>query len=465
MPAHSDSARAAGLNPAALLKACPRLTEARRLVVGFSGGLDSTVLLHLISELHKQKHLPAPVTVVHVNHGLQRAATEWQDYCAEVCAQLDLPILIRNVTVDLSNNASPEEAARSARYAAFENILEDGDQLLLAHHQDDQLETVLFRLIRGSGAKGLAGIPVTRPCGHGVILRPLLGFRRSQLRHYALQNQLAWINDGSNLDERYDRNFLRSAVIPQLVERFPGITNNVMKSALLCQESDELANELAALDLATCVGTFRNRLHIPSLQQMSEPRQRNLLRHWIAGLQAEMECAAPGHMELHRIVNEVLPAAPDGEPSVFWGRDEQRIGIRRHRDQLYLLKPMPAVPEEFVWNTAAPLELPFPLGTLQLILKNDLTATPDALRTLRVCFRKGGEQVRQENRPTRSLKKILQESAIPSWLRESVPLLYTGDELLAVADLIICRTSSSSPNITEINFQIDWVRPELHCGY
>jgi tRNA(Ile)-lysidine synthase len=274
---------------------------------------------------------------------------------------------------------------------------------------------------------------------------------------------LQWIDDSSNYDERYDRNFLRSAVIPLVEQRFPGVSDNVARSAVLCRESEELLNELAALDLAKNIGTYRNRLPISSLLDMSEARQRNLLRHWLAGLQTEMDCAAPGHVDLQRIVREVIPAAPDGEPSVFWGRDLQRAGIRRFQNVLYLLKPMPAPPEEIIWNTAAPLDLPFPLGRLHLILKSELTEVPEPLQNLRVSFRKGGEQVTQANRPTRTLKKILQEFHVPPWLRESVPLLYTGAELLAVGDLIICRTSLQK--ITDTEFRIGWVRPALQCGY
>jgi tRNA(Ile)-lysidine synthase len=462
-PVHSDPGQTPGLDSAELLTACPQLINARRLIIGFSGGLDSTVLLHMIAVLRDRKRIHVPVTALHINHGLQRSADDWQQHCADICGQLSIPLLVRNVTVDFTGKESPEEAARSARYAAFADIVEEGEMILLAHHQDDQVETVLFRLIRGSGTKGLAGIPEQRSCGSGSILRPLLGFRRFQVLHYALQHQLTWIEDGSNLDERYDRNFLRASVVPQLEQRFPGIAGNIIRSAALCAEGDELAGELAALDLTTCIGTFRNRLHIPSLLNFSEARQRNLLRFWIAGLQVEMECGAPGHIELHRIVHEVIPAAPDAEPSVFWGRDSQRVGIRRFRNQLYLLKPLPASPEELVWDTATSLELPFPLGKLELLLKNDLTGPPEQLQQLRVCFRKGGELVKQPNRPARPMKKILQESAIPPWLRNDVPLIYCGPELLAIADLLNCSTSLQ--NISATDFNIRWVRPELHCGY
>lgn len=463
VPVHSDPTQAPGLDPADVLKACPQLAHAGRIIVGFSGGLDSTVLLHVLSRLRDRGQLAVPLIALHINHGLQRPADDWQQHCAAVCERLGIRFLAIKVTVDFSNDESPEETARSARYAAFAEIAEPGDLIALAHHQGDQVETVLFRLIRGSGSKGLAGIPVQRPCGSGAVCRPLLGFRRFQILQYALQQQLAWIEDGSNLDERYDRNFLRASVIPHLEQRFPGLAGNVARSAALCAESAGLAAELAAIDLAACAGTFRNRLNIPALLNFSAARQRNLLRFWIAGLQTAMACDAPGHSELSRIVNEVIPAAADAEPSVFWGRDSQRIGIRRFKNELYLLKPMCAPPASLVWNTAEPLELPFPLGYLQLVLNNGQAFIPERLQQLRVDFRKGGELVKQVNRPARPLKKILQELAVPPWLRDSVPLVYCDAELLAIADLITCSTSLQ--NVAATDFTIRWLRPELHCGY
>lgn len=462
-PVHSKPGRTAGLDPAALLVACPQLVSATKLIIGFSGGLDSTVLLHMLAVLRERNQLNVPIVALHVNHGLQLSADDWQQHCAAVCSELSIPLLATKVNVDFPGKQSPEEAARSARYAVFAKAVGVDELILLAHHQDDQVETVLFRLMRGSGCKGLAGIPEQRSCGTGAIARPLLGFRRSQLLEYASQHELSWIEDGSNLDERYDRNFLRASVVPQLERRFPGMADNIARSAALCAESDELARELAAHDLAVCVGTVRNRLRIAALLNFSEARQRNLLRFWIAGLQTELQCDAPGYTELLRIVSEVIPAAADAEPSVIWGRDAQRIGIRRFRDQLYLLKPLPAPPDSFVWNTAAPLELPFPLGALQLLLHNGVDAVPEPLKQLRVCFRTGGELIKQANRPTRPLKKILHEAAVPPWLRDHVPLLYCGAELLAVADLIKC--SNSLQNIAENDFSILWARPELHCGY
>ena len=199
-PAHSDSSHITALHPADLLKACPQLTDARKILVGFSGGLDSTVLLHVLSVLHAQGHIKASVTALHINHGLQTAADDWQQHCAGICQRLGLPMLAKKVMVNFANKESPEEAARSARYEVFASILGKDDILLLAHHEDDQVETVLFRLIRGSGTKGLAGIPAVRTCGSGLILRPMLCLRRFQLLHYALQHQLAWIEDSTNID-------------------------------------------------------------------------------------------------------------------------------------------------------------------------------------------------------------------------------------------------------------------------
>ncbi len=380
--AQSDQYNSTRLDPGELLAACPQLLEAKKIYVGFSGGLDSTVLLYLLAGLCKHKQLSAPLTALHVNHGLQTTAQSWELHCSTICERLNVPILRKQITVDLLGKESPEEAARTARYAAFANVLEEGDILLLGHHQDDQVETVLFRLIRGSGTKGLAGIPETRSCGAGSIWRPMLGFRRSQLLQYALQEKLEWIEDGSNRDERYDRNFLRASIIPQLELRFPGVVNNIARTAVLCKESDELSGELAAIDLANCVGSVRNRLNISSMQNLSEARQRNLLRFWIASLQTDLDGSAPGHTDLHKIIREVLPAGDDREPSLFWGRGLQRVGIRRFMNHLYLLKELPPVPDELTWRTALPLELPFPLGQLRLLRTSTSQVIPEQLQQL-----------------------------------------------------------------------------------
>jgi len=464
-PVNIDPNQSSLLQPLHLLKEHPQLLQANRIVIGFSGGMDSTVLLHLLCSLRNSVSLFPEIHVVHINHGLQISAGAWEIHCLSVCELLQVPLKILPVHVNLLGNESPEESARSARYTAFVRILRRGDLLLLAQHQDDQVETVLFRLIRGSGCKGLAGMPVQRTCGEGQLLRPMLYSTRTQLLEYASRYNLEWIEDKSNLDEQYDRNFLRESIIPRLRIRWPGLAENIIRTALLCDEADTLLEELAAQDLAHATGPYRNRLQISLLTSLSKSRQRNLIRYWIATLQLEMGCATPGYKSLYRIVDEVIPATKDADPQVYWGKELARIGLRRYQGFLYLLKPLPIPPAEMIWDTSKNLELPFPLGTLHIVAALPANSPPADFppATLRVCFRRGGELIQLRNRPTRLLKKILQEKSVPPWLRELIPLLYSGKELIAVADFFMC--DSNTQPTAENGWHIEWRRSELHCGY
>ena len=217
----------------ALIAQLASLQTADRLVVGFSGGADSHSLLHALVELSRREDLP-PVIALHVNHGLHEDANAWTTHCAAVASDLGVEFHERVVSVDAG--ASPEAQARDARYTVFESFLDAGDVLLLGHHLDDQVETVLFRLIRGAGPSGLAGIPEQRPLGRGLLVRPLLAITRAQIEDYAVFHELSFLNDSSNVDTRYDRNFLRHKVLPLIESRWPGYRSGFARSAALSRE-------------------------------------------------------------------------------------------------------------------------------------------------------------------------------------------------------------------------------------
>lgn len=445
-----------------MLAACPELSTAKRLWVAFSGGLDSTVLLHLVSTLRAHGALSMSVRALHIHHGLQSAADAWEQHCGVVCQRLDLPLLTARIHVELGAGRSIEEAARHARYAAFAETLQPGDLLLLAQHQDDQVETVLFRLLRGSGTAGMAGMPRSRPCGQGVLLRPLLGQPRSALEDYASRHALQWIEDASNQQQRYDRNFLRATIIPPLREHWPGLNTAVTRSARLSGDAAQLLDELAALDLQACSGPLPNRLLTAALLGLSDIRQRNLLRCWLQGLQASMGLAQATHQVLHRAVTEVVLAAPDAEPELTWGQGARAAQLRRYKGMLYALPALPEPPATLTWDGSAPLTLPAPLGRLELARGVDTSAMPLQAR-LEVRFRCGGETVRVAGRPGRSLKKFLQEAAVPPWMRERIPLLYADGELIAVGDIPI--GAAWLPQHGEKRCPLLWSRSELDCGY
>jgi tRNA(Ile)-lysidine synthase len=451
------------LQASAVLAACPELANAGRIVVGYSGGLDSSVLLHLVATLHTQGLLKQPVLALHINHGLQAAAATWEQQCLAVCRNLDLPFVCKRVRVDLAGGASPEEAARTARYAAFAEILQAGDVLLLAQHEDDQVETVLFRLLRGSGAAGMAGIPRVRACGSGQLCRPLLAFSRKTLAEYASRHALTWSEDASNQEQRYARNFLRTRIIPALTARWPGLAGSVTLSARLSGEAALLQDELAAMDLAQAVCPYPNRLLVAPLLALSELRRRNALRYWLQGLHRKLGYASVTWQVLHRISPELLLAAPDAEPLLGWGRGAAATQLRRYRGVLYALPVLPAPPAVLQWDGRQPLMLPAPLGSLQLLPCSGPGLPRASLKDLEVRFRHGGEKVKEASRPTRTLQKIFQERGVPPWLRDRIPLLFAAGALVAVGDL--CIVEGWLQNSGENHCRLLWQRSDLDCGY
>lgn len=446
-----------------LIQDSPELRQASCIVVGFSGGVDSTVLLHLLHEAGQQGILAAPVHALHVNHVMQPAAERWQEHCRQVCADLAVPFRAVRTAVVPVGGESLEESARNARYAAFASELGPGAVLVLAQHRDDQVETVLFRLLRGSGAAGLAGMPRSRACGAGSLLRPLLDASRVEVVDYAQAHGLTWIDDGSNDDQRFDRNFLRATVLPLLSGRWPGLADAVMRSSRLSGEAAQLLDELARIDFAAAACAHPGQLRIAPLLALSAARQRNVLRYWLQGLCSARSLAAPTYQVLQRIVTEVLPAAPDAEPLLTWGSAAGAAELRRYRDLLHAGAPLPAAQESAPWDTASGFNLPAPFGTLALQPCNGRGLPRDRLAQVQVRFRSGGELVKAAGRPTRPLKKILQDAGVPPWLRERIPLLYVDNELIAVADLLICEGWLCEE--LENTCRVAWLHPDLDCGY
>lgn len=255
--------------------------------IAFSGGLDSTVLLHLLAHLATTESLPA-LSAIHVHHGLQAVADAWPQHCRSVCASLGVPLQI--VRVQVQPGASLERAARDARYHAFTEVTRPDDVLLTAQHRDDQAETLLFRLLRGAGVRGLSGMPRQRPLGEGHLLRPLLDVTRAELEAYANEHGLSWIEDPSNEDRQYSRNYLRHQVFPALTRRWPQAVATMARSAAHLTEAQGLLEELADMDLreASSVSEFAwlglRSLELASLVQLSAARQRNALSHWLEPL-------------------------------------------------------------------------------------------------------------------------------------------------------------------------------------
>ncbi|MBV4553941.1 tRNA lysidine(34) synthetase TilS [Pseudomonas sp. SWRI102] len=409
--------------PTRLLAELAPWRDAANWRIAFSGGLDSTVLLHLLVSLAKNQTLPA-LSAIHVHHGLQAVADAWPDHCQRVCEALGVPLQV--VSVRVRPGASVERAARDARYGAFIAATHDNDALLTAQHRDDQAETLLFRLLRGAGVRGLSAMPRQRPLGQGHLLRPLLDVSRAELQTYAAQQGLKWVEDPSNDDHRYARNYLRQRVFPALTEQWPQASMTLARSAAHLSEAQGLLDDLAQIDLGRVLtpGAFDwlglRSLELAPLQALSPARQRNVLSHWLASVTRLPDSDHwAGWDSLRDAKEDAHPVwrLADGElhrsgGRIFWLSDRW----------------LRAVAGPIQWpRIDSPLSLP---GNGRVMLRGAIPAGPLCIR-----YRQGGEVMQLPGRGHRDLKRLFNESGVPAFARGRWPLLYRGEQLLAVASL------------------------------
>ena len=418
---------------------------AGRILIGYSGGLDSHVLL----DLARRRYGAGTLTALHVHHGLSPNADQWQRHCLAVCARLGIRCHAERVEVG-TGRGGPEARARAARYDVFRQRLGTGDLLLLAHHADDQAETLLYRLLRDGVS---AGMPESRRLGAGRLVRPLLHFPRARLRAYALAQGLAWIEDESNAALHADRNYLRHRVLPALAGRWPDAVARLGCAAAQGAIAGRLQHELAAVDLAAAderperVGRS---LDLAPLRALPGHRRENLLRHWLPAPDAP----APGTRALASLAAQ-LDAAVDAEPQVSWPGGQWR----RFRGRLYLLPAgwgRAADPQRGPWRWT-------PDSTLRLPDGAALGARPATGRGVRagggvlVRYRRGGERLRPLGRTaSNTLKRVLHEQGLEPWLRDRVPLIEQEGRLVAVGDLLVCAEAAAGPG------EAGWL-PEWHC--
>jgi len=429
-----------------VIRSLQGLPTVPRWWVGLSGGLDSSVLLEVLAR--GRGSLPGELHAVHVNHGLQSAAVDWQRHCEMQCKRLELPLMAKTVRIDAGTGESLEAVARERRYAVFREILGPGEVLLLAHHEDDQLETFFLQALRGAGVRGLAAMPAVAPFAAGILARPLLGYSRAELEVWAKQQGLVWVEDPSNRDTDYDRNYLRREVLPLVKRRWPAAGATVSRSARFAAEAEVLLEELAAEDEAR----YRVGLTLPvkALAELPAARSRNLLRHW---LRRQGLPLPPAH-KLDEILSQAK-AGVDRNPRIDWEGAE----VRRYRGRLHALEPLPEAPAEFLLHKGESRDLGPGLGSLALkpAVGEGIRAELCGPQGLRVAFRSGGEECRPVGHGhQRPLKKWLQELHVVPWLRGRLPLLYAERELLAAAGLFVCEPHAAQPG--EAGLRIEWLR-------
>lgn len=409
----------------------------RRLLVAFSGGLDSTVLLHQLTLLRDSIAPDLQIRAMHIHHGLSARADGWVSHCQSICQQWNVPLKVAYVQLP-AGGLGIEAEARQARYQALTQQLLTDEILLTAQHLDDQCETLLLSLKRGSGPAGLAAMPERLNFAHTQLLRPLLNISRSELEDWAANYQLSWIEDESNQDDKYDRNFLRLRVLPVIQQRWPHFARSVTRSARLCGEQEQLLDELLAEQLAELI-TDKGALKIAPLCSMSEARRFAILRRWLKSHQALM----PSKAALERLWQEVALSREDASPRLQLGQYE----VRRFQGALYWVPMLQTDKNKiYTWSAPfAPLALTG-LGTLSVHSVGMAVRPPKMDERVTVRFKASGVQHIVGRDKGRMLKKIWQEFNIPPWQREAIPLLFYGEQLIAAVGVFVTKEGEATAN-------------------
>ncbi|TEU19809.1 MAG: tRNA lysidine(34) synthetase TilS [Gammaproteobacteria bacterium] len=373
--------------------------ENRQLVIALSGGIDSVVLLHYL-----HTHYPNNLRAIHCNHHLSKHCTEWDEFCKNLCQTLNIPY--SNVDIFIENESNLEENARKKRYHSLSSNLEDNEVLCTAHHQNDQAETILLQLFRGAGVAGLAAMPKSKPLGKGTHYRPMLNIKKSEIIDYAKNNHLSWVEDDSNTNTNFRRNFLRLDIIPKLETVYKNLAKTLTRSAKHQSEALKLTRELADIDINTHhVINNSGRINISALKKIETHRIKNILRHHLS----LMKFLAPSDKIMDQII-DLLHAKEDAQPLVSWDNFE----IRRYQDELYLIDNQ----------------------TEQKSANCPLHAEFENFPNFSIRYRIEGQRIKLPGKKhSQSLKKVLQDANIPPWERNSLKMYYIEDELRAMERL------------------------------
>ncbi len=434
----------------------------RSLVVAFSGGIDSTVLLHSLVSLRNAGQFSC-LKAIHVNHGLSPNAQKWVNHCQQICDQWLVPLVVESVQVSNTLGEGLEQAARSARYQVFERVLGGGDCLVQGHHQNDQAETLLFRLFRGTGVTGLSGIPLTRSIGKSVLVRPMLSISREQIECYAKIHGLNHIEDESNQDQRFSRNYIRQSLLPAVEQRWPGAA---IRLASLADELAEInmQQDHAVSELAQSITEIRREwllgdkplLDSVKLEKFHQATQKQIIRIWLKN----QGLSVPGRDMLDRVFAEVINARVDAEPLLIWPGCE----LRRYQQLLVASKPMPEIKPftGIYWTLPEQVSFSGP-GIGYLRFDYSSKANAKAIRTL------SGGAIELRSRDNidpslrvavagrsgrKTLKRWLQEYRVPPWLRDRIPFLFYNNEMIGAPGLWVCEGfQADSPGGYHITWQ------------
>lgn len=424
----------------------PHIPAGSSILVGLSGGVDSVVLLHLLTGLAPQHSWK--ISALHVHHGISPNADAWAAFCAELCASRAIPLQVERVDITPLRGKGIEAAARELRHQAL--YRRPVDFIALAHHQDDQAETLLLQLLRGAGVKGVAAMPLARSTATGpVLLRPLLDASRTELEDYAARQGLKWVEDESNTDEKYPRNFLRHRVFPLLEQHFPACRTTLARAAGHFAEAGALLDTLAGLDAQNAFDGAT--LEVTRLRNLDSARAKNLLRWFLLQRGALM----PENPRLEEMLRQLCNAREDAQVCIAWGDWE----IRRYRGRAHVCMKQtePAPDLSVLWRGEERLALPG--GVLQFVhcRGEGISASKLGSAPVTVRMRRGEESLRPDAaRPARSLRYLFQDSGIPPWQRARWPLLYCGEILIAIPEIGVESAWHAAPD--EAGVALRWAQ-------
>ena len=416
--------------------------------IALSGGCDSMVLLHALNELRDE--LNFTIKVIHIHHDLSPNSDKWQSFCMSECEKVKATFSTKKINIQPEKHLGVEGAARKLRYKALDELREG--MLATAHHQNDQAETLFLQLIRGSGLKGLASMPHYDE--RRDIWRPLLNVNRKTIVEYAKLNHILFVDDESNLDTRFNRNFLRQEIFPLLSKRFPHLIKTLTRSVEHIAEGLNLTETIAKEDAKSFFSDNLSRLSLMMIKELPKDRVINLIRWWFN----KNNILMPSKKTIDSLYEQILKIKKDNSLLI---KISEKMNVRAFQDELWLVKSGPFLESyEIIWRGEDKVLLP---DQSQLIFRSvkgaGFSLEKLGVTALRIQNRIGGERFKPSlNQPSRTLKYLLQKSKIPPWQREKIPLIFSEDTLVAVPNFGVHHEFVADKD--KIGLTIEWINNE-----
>ena len=414
------------------------IVAAPKVVVAYSGGCDSQVLLDL---LRRWKSPGEWLLAVHIDHGLARDSSKWVEHCRNYCRQWQIDLIVKKIDARAPRSVSPEGHARTLRYRALASCLPPQGLLLTAHHADDQAETMLLQALRGAGVDGMSGMPFRRPFAAGILLRPMLEMSREQVRGYAVGMGLDWVEDQGNQDQSFDRNYIRHSILPLLTKRWPAAARTLALNCSRFAVARRLLEVQAMEDLGDGVSIAS--IDMAKLGVLAVERAANVFRYWLR----QHGVVLPPERRLHEMLRQFLTAAEDRQPKFICAED---IFLYRYRQRVYLVAATPPPPPPLLWQLKTSLSLPLPWGSLRAVPAALATGLDSELQC-EVRFRRGGELLYDG----RVLKKFFQQRGVLPWWRDKIPLIFAEGRVICVPGLWCSLAHRPAPGGSAVEVRWD----------